>query len=209
MKKFILGLLMVLGLLGAAGAAPVPADDAVGQKTQAYFDDVFAKLKLAADQQPDAATFREAMKPVVAGVPGVFGGSFIDKKWVIRQVLFPSHFLARGFDLKGVSQLHYFQDKLKEAPGPQLSEPAHGNLMQPRLIAMRYPVIKDGKVAGLVSVMVRTPFFLKAVGLDQAKAYKIICLGKEAESVGTLGENYKEFKLALPSTEWVIKYKMQ
>ncbi|MBF0569434.1 MAG: hypothetical protein HQL18_01495 [Candidatus Omnitrophica bacterium] len=208
MKRWFLGVTMALVMAGAAWATPVPADDAVGQKVQAYFDDAFAKLKLAADRQPNYLTFREAMKPVVAGVPGVFGGSFIDDKWVIRQVLFPSHFLARGFDLKGVRELHYFQEKMKEAPGPQLSEPAHGSIAQPRLIAMRYPVVKDGKVAGLVSMMVRTPFFLKAVGLEQAKAYKIICLGKEAESHGTLGTDYKEVRLSLPSTEWVIQYRM-
>ena len=208
MKKLFLGLLVFFGIAGGVMAAPVPADDAVGQRTQAYFDDVFAKLKLAADKQPDYLTFRDAMKPVVAGVPGIFGGSFIDGNWVIRQVLFPSHFLARGFDLKGVKELHYFQERLKSAPGPQLSEPAHGSLVQPRLIAMRYPVIKDGKVIGLVSMMVRTPFFLKAVGLDKAKAYKIICLGKEAEVHGVLGERYNEVKLSLPSTEWVIQYTM-
>ncbi|MBF0331578.1 MAG: hypothetical protein HQL17_06540 [Candidatus Omnitrophica bacterium] len=208
MKRVILGVLFLCGVSGAVWAAPVPADDVVGQKTEAYFNDVFGKLKLAADAKPDHLTFRQAMKPVVAGVPGLFGGSFIDENWVIRQVLFPSHFLARGFDLKGVAPLHYFQQKLKEAPGPQLSEPAHGSIVQPRLIAMRYPVIKDGKVTGLVSMMVRTPFFVKAVGLDKAKAYKIICLGKEAEAYGTLGENYKEVKLSLPSTEWVIQYRM-
>ncbi len=208
MKKFLLGILVMLAMASAGWAAPVPADDVVGQKVEAYFGDVFGKLKLAADRQPDYLTFRDAMKPVVAGVPGIFGGSFIDSNWVIRQVLFPSHFLARGFDLKGVKELKYFQAKLKEAPGPQLSEPAHGNIAQPRLIAMRYPVIKDGKVIGLVSMMVRTQAFLKAVGLDQAKAYKIICLGKEAEAQGVLGNHYKEFKLLLPATEWIIQYKM-
>ena len=208
MRKFLLGVGVFFMMSGLSWAAPLPADDEVGQKAQAYFDDVFAKLKLAADAQPNYLTFRQAMKPVIAGVPGVFGGSFIDENWVIRQVLFPSHFLARGFDLKGVAQLHYFQQKLKEAPGPQLSEPAHGSIAQPRLIAMRYPVVKDGKVVGLVSMMVRTQFFLKAIGLDKAKAYKIICLGKEAESRGILGDNYKEVKLTLPSTEWIIQYKL-
>jgi len=208
LRQMLFAVLCAAGLMGAAGAAVVPANDAVGVKTQAYFDDVFAKLKVAADVPADARNFRTAMKPVVAGVPGVFGGSYIDDKWVIREVLFPSHFLARGFDLKGVAPLHYFQQKLTEAPGPQLSEPAHGSLVQPRLIAMRYPVIKDGKVTGLVSMMLRTPFFLKAVGLDKAKAYKIICLGREAESAGVLGAAYNEVKLTLPSTEWVIQYRL-
>ncbi|MEI8011170.1 MAG: hypothetical protein WCI27_01630 [Candidatus Omnitrophota bacterium] len=208
MKRVFIGMMFVFCMTVAAWAAPVPPDDMIGQRVQVYFDDIFAKLKIVADAQPDYTTFRQAMAPVVAGVPGVFGGSFIDENWVIRQVLFPSHFLARGFDLKGVVPLHYFQQKLKEAPGPQLSEPAHGSMVQPRLIAMRYPVMKDGKVTGLVSMMLRTPFFLKAVGLDKAKAYKIICLGQEAESYGTLGDHYREVTLSLPSTAWVIQYRM-
>ena len=30
--------------------------------------------------------------------------------------------------------------------------------------------MKDGKFVGIVSMMVRTPFFLRAVGLEKAKA---------------------------------------
>lgn len=206
MRKLGLIVFMFLCLTGWSYAAVSPSDDPVGVKVQAYFDNAFSKLKLAADKQPNYLTFRGAMKPVIEGVPGVFGGSFIDENWVIRQVLYPSHFLARGFDLKSVKELKYFQDKLKTEPGPQLSEPGHGSIAQPRLIAMRYPIIKDGKPAGLVSMMVRTEFFLKAVGLDKAKAYQIICLGKEAESRGVLGDKFKEIKLSLPSTDWIIRY---
>jgi hypothetical protein len=208
MRKVVIGLLFLVCLSFRVEAAVVPSDDPVGQKVDVYFSDTFAKLKLAADAVSGPADFRKAMRPVITGVPGIFGGSYIDENWVIREVLFPSHFLARGFDLKGVGELHYFQDKLKEEPGAQLSEPAHGSIAQPRLIAMRYPIQKDGKVQGLVSMMVRTTFFLKAVGLDKAKAYEIICLGKSAETHGTLGDDYKEIRLSLPSTEWVIRYRM-
>lgn len=208
MKKIVLGTLFLVAAASLGTAAVVPANDPVGQKVEVYFNDAFAKLGLAADAVSGPAGFRKAMKPVIEGVPGVFGGSYIDDNWVIREVLFPSHFLARGFDLKGVAELHYFQDKLKEVPGPQLSEPAHGSIAQPRLIAMRYPIIKDGKIKGLVSMMVRTSFFLKAVGLDKARAYEIICLGKQAEIHGTLGKDYKEVRVSLPSTEWVIRYRL-
>ena len=91
-------------------------------------------------------------------------------------------------------------------PAPQLSEPGHGNLVQPRLIAMRYPVVKNGKMTSMVSMMIRTEAFLKAVKIDTCKAYKFTCLGKEAESSGTLSKAAKEVKVELPSTEWVIQY---
>jgi hypothetical protein len=182
------------------------AADDMQQKVQVYFDDMFSKLKIIADQQPTAANFRQVAQPVLKSVPGLFGGSYIDDQWVIRQSLFAVHAMARGFSLKGVKELHYFQEKMKESPGPQLSEPGHGSMVQPRLIAMRYPVIKDGKVVGIASMMVRTGSFLRAVGLDDVKAYKIICLGKVAEEHGKLSDKFKEFKIALPSTEWVIQY---
>jgi hypothetical protein len=176
------------------------------QKVQAYFDDVFSKLKTVADAQPTVANFRQVAQPVLKTVPGLFGGSYIDENWVIRQSLFAIHAMARGFDLKGVAELKYFQEKMKESPGPQLSEPGHGSIVQPRLIAMRYPVMKDGKVVGIASMMVRTEFFIRAVGLDKVKAFKIICLGKLAEQRGVMSAQFKEFKISLPSTEWTIQY---
>jgi hypothetical protein len=182
------------------------AADDMQQKVQIYFDDMFSKLKTIADQQPTAANFRQIAQPVLKSVPGLFGGSYIDDQWVIRQSLFAIHAMARGFSLKGVKELQYFQEKMKEAPGPQLSEPGHGSIVQPRLIAMRYPVMKEGKVVGIASMMVRTGSFTRAVGLDDVKAYKIICLGKVAEEHGKLSDKFKEFKIALPSTEWVIQY---
>jgi len=202
-------LILTLGLLVSfllIQTSRAQAADDIQQKVQVYFDEMFAKLKVVADQQPNAANFRQIAQPVLKSIPGLFGGSYIDQDWVIRQSLFASHAMARGFSLKGVKELHYFQDKMKEAPGPQLSEPGHGSIVQPRLIAMRYPVMKDGKVVGIASMMVRTGFFTRAVGLDDVKAYKIICLGKVAEEHGKLSDKFKEFKIALPSTEWVIQY---
>ena len=204
-RAFIVSLVLLF-LFFIPQVARAQAADDMQKKVQVYFDDIFLKLKTIAHQQPTVANFRQISQPVLKSVPGLFGGSYIDDKWVIRQSLFAIHAMARGFDLKGVAELHYFQQKMKDAPGPQLSEPGHGNLMQPRLIAMRYPVLKDGKVEGIVSVMVRTPAFLRAVGLDKAKAYKIICLGKLAEQYGVMPEKFTEFKVSLPSTEWLIQY---
>ncbi len=205
MKRFIITLCLMATFV-FFGALSVSAADDVGQKTQEYFDALFSKMKIVAEQHPDAATYRELMRPVAKEIPGFFGGSFVDSNWVIRQVFHPSHFLARGFDLKGVKELSYFIEKMKTSPGPQLSEPAHGSLVQPRLISLRYPVIDNGKVDGIISMFVYTNDFLKNVGLDDARAYRITCLGKVAEERGKLSESHRTVKVDLPSTEWVIEY---
>ncbi len=206
MKTRILALLALGALPFAAAAQVQPPDDPVGQATAAYFAKTFADLKAVADRQPTKDTFRAAMKPLEDATDGFFGGSFIDTDFVIREVYHPRDFLARGFDLKKVKQLDYFWDLMRKNPTPQLSEPGHGNIVQPRLIAMRYPVMKDGKLAAVVSFFVRTEAFLKAVGLGDAKGYRIVCRGVLAEEDGKLGSNPKRVTVALPANEWVIEY---
>jgi hypothetical protein len=208
MKKIYFALI-VSAIAIALIAKPVPKEDTIGKKVRAYFDEIFAGLKAAAEKQPTAETFRETMRPVVAKVGGLFGGSYIDTDWIIREVLFRSHFLARGYDLKEVKELDYFREQMKKKPAPQLSEPVAGGIIQPGLITMRYPVMKDGHLIGIISIMVRTDSFLKAVGLDKVKAFKIICREIEAESRGTLSASPKTVTLSLPSTTWTIKYDMQ
>ena len=115
-------------------------------------------------------------------------------------------FLAVGFDLKRVGELDYFWKLMQVKPEPQLSEPGHGSLIQPRLVAMRYPIVVNGTFKGIVSVMLHTDAVLDAVGLGSCSAFKIVCLGKLAEEKGTLAPGYHESKLALPSTEWVIQF---
>jgi hypothetical protein len=95
---------------------------------------------------------------------------------------------------------------MRKSPSPQLSEPGHGNLVQPRLIAMRYPVMKEGKLDSVVSIMVRTEAFLAAVGLDKATAYRITCRGVVAEEKGDLGATPRAVTLARPANEWLIEY---
>lgn len=184
-----------------------PNDDAIGSKTVEYFKDIFEKMgKVAAKDPADASTFRDAMKSIAQGTKGFYGGTLVDSNWKIVQVYYKSHFLAVGFDLKGVKELKGFVTKMKDSPGPQLSEPGHGSLVQPRLIAMRYPVIKDGQMTKMVSMMIETDAFLKAVGLDQCKAYRITCLDKVAEEKGKLSKSPAKVRLKLPATEWVIEY---
>ena len=200
---------LMLGMLAlpfAASAQVQPPDDPVGQATAAYFAKTFADLKAVADQQPTKESFREDMKPLAEGTDGFFGGSFIDTDFVIREVYYPRDFLARGFDLKKVEQLDYFWDLMRKDPTPQLSEPGHGNIVQPRLIAMRYPVLKDGKLAAVVSFFVRTQSFLETIGLGDAKAYRITCRGVVAEEDGKLGDHPKAVTVSLPANEWLIEY---
>ena len=190
---------------GAVWAADPDADE-MAAKVKAYFEQRFTDLGGVAEKRPTAETFREAMAPVAEGTPGFFGGTLIDANFVIREVYYKRDFLARGFDLKKVRQLDGFWALMRKAPAPQLSEPGHGNIVQPRLIAMRYPVLVDGKLENIVSMMVRTEKFLEATGLDRCKAFRITCLGQPAEEKGTLSGSPHEVKLDLPSTDWVIQY---
>jgi hypothetical protein len=206
MKTRIPALIALFALTGAALAQVQPPADPVGKATAEYFAKTFANLKAVADQQPTKDTFREAMKPLEEATAGFFGGSFIDTDFVIREVYYPRDFLARGFDLRKVKQLDYFWDLMRKNPTPQLSEPGHGNIVQPRLIAMRYPVLKDGKLAAVVSFFVRTQSFLEAIGLGDAKGYRITCRGVVAEEDGKLGDHPKAVTVSLPANEWLIEY---
>ena len=206
MKQRLAALAALLALPFAAPAQIQPPDDPVGIAVVAYFATNFANLKAVADLQPTPDSFRDAMKPLAEATPGFFGGSIIDTDFVIREVYFPRDFLARGFDLKKVKQLEYFWDLMRKEPTPQLSEPGHGNIVQPRLIAMRYPVLKDGKLASVVSFFVRTESFLDAVGLGKAKAYRITCRGVVAEEDGKLGDQPRSVAVSLPANDWLIEY---
>ena len=205
LTKTMLCVLAVTGLAAfAAQAAPTEAE--LKASVEAYFNDLFQRLGKAAEQSPTEDTFREIVRPHIEKIDGLFGATYINADWEIRQVFFKRDFLAVGFSLKKVKELDAFRKLMDEKPAPQLSEPGHGNIMQPRLIALRYPILKDGKMAGMVSMMIRTEDFLKAVKLDTCKAYAFTCLGKQAESKGTLSPSHKRVALALPSTEWVIEY---
>lgn len=196
---------MAVGLMASVAQA-APSETELKASVEGYFADLFQRLGKAAEKSPTEDTFREVMKPQIEKIDGLFGATLINADWEIRQVYFKRDFLAVGFSLKKVKELDAFRKLMDEKPAPQLSEPGHGNIVQPRLIALRYPMIKDGKMTGMVSMMIRTDAFLKAVKLDTCKAFKFICRGKEAESKGTLTDAKKELKLALPSTEWVIQY---
>lgn len=202
MKPFII----IALLLTALAVQAAQTDDPVGIAIEKYFDAAFARLGKVAAQKPTVESFRDAMQPCVEATDGFFGGTLIDADYTIRQTFFKRNALARGFSLRKVKQLDWFWEQMDKNPAPQLSEPGHGSLIQPRLIAMRYPILTGGKLQGVVSMMVRTERFLEAVGLDRCRAYKIICRGTPAEEKGDLSANPREVKLVLPSTEWVIQY---
>lgn len=201
----------VLGAVVFAIAFPVtgltqpdPVASNMQHRVKTYFDQRFTDLKEVADRNPTVETFRRAMKSVAEKTEGFFGGTLIDPDFVIRQVYFKRNFLARGYDLKKVEPLVDFARRMKAHPAPQLSEPAHGNILQPRLVAMRYPVVHDGKLVNIVSMMIRTEAFLKETGLDAAKSFRIVCRGTLAEERGDLSDSPHEFALDLPSTRWQI-----
>lgn len=200
---------ILMVVMAAMGAANIRADDDGSRMASAvsnYVAGVMKGLQAVAAQQPTEDTFRAQMKPFMENTPGVFGASLIDTNFVIRAVYYRRDFLAVGFDLKKVHELDYFWALMKKKPEPQLSEPGHGSLIQPRLVAMRYPVIVNGQFKGIVSAMIHTDDFLEAVGLDRCSAFKIICLGKLAEQKGELARDHHETKLSLPSTEWMIQF---
>lgn len=197
---------MTAAWLSASAASAAPTEAELKASVEEYFNDLFGRLELAAAQSPTEETFRTVMKPHIGKLDGLFGATLINADWEISQVYFRGDFLAVGYSLKKVGELDVFRKKMEEKPGPQLSEPAHGNIMQPRLISLRYPILQGGKMTGMVSIMMRTKTFLKAVGLDACKAYRITCLDKEAERKGTLTDAKKEVRLSLPSTEWLIEY---
>lgn len=208
MMKKKMGVLMVLTTVAflSPAFADKAADDMAAAVTR-YVASVMKGLREVAEQQPTVETFRTQMKPFMDATPGVFGASLIDTNFVIRQVYYRRDFLAVGFDLKRVHELDLFWKLMQQKPDAQVSEPGHGSLIQPRLVAMRYPVLVDGQLKGIVSAMLHTDDFLKGAGLGSCSAFKIICLGKLAEEKGDLGNSYHECKIALPSTEWVIQFK--
>ena len=192
--------------LAVCPAQAAPTEVELKAAVETYFNDLFQRLGKVAEQSPTEDTFRDLMRPQIEKIDGLFGATLINADWEIRAVYFKRDFLAVGFSLKKVKELDGFRKLMEEKPAPQLSEPGHGNIMQPRLVAMRFPMVKDGKMTGMVSMMIRTEAFLKAVKLDTCKAFKFTCLGKEAESKGTLTDARKQVKLALPSTEWIIEF---
>ena len=202
----LLSLAATIGLFACDVWAEAPEEAVLKTAVETYFNDLFERLGKVAEQAPTKASFRKMMKPQIEKIDGLFGATLIDEDWEIRAVYFKRDFLAVGFSLKKVKELDGFRTLMAKSPAPQLSEPGHGSIVQPRLIALRYPMLKDGKMTGMVSMMIRTESFLKAVGLTNCKAYTITCQDKEAESEGTLSEQHKEVKISLPSTEWVIQY---
>jgi len=206
MRAVIFGAVLMFAAAATAGEPNSPQDK-IGKNVQKYFDTVFAGLKAVADKKPTVDTFREAMAPFEGKTAGFYGGTLIDKNFVIVQVYYRTHFLAKGFDLKKVAELKDFWKQMKTDPKPQLSEPGHGSIMQPKLIAMRYPVLDaDKKLVCIVSTMIRTENFLADSGLDKCTAYRITCLGKVAEENGVLSSKCRKVSLSLPSTTWVIEY---
>ena len=189
---------------GQLQAEPTKAE--LKTAVEMYFSNLVDRLDQAVKQSPTEATFRSVMKSPLDQIDGLYGASLIDSDWVIKQVYFKNDFLAVGYSLKKVKELDDFRKLMADTPSPQLSEPGHGSALQPRLISLRYPLLQDGKMTRMISIMIRTDAFLKAVKLDTCPAYEITCRGKVAERKGTLSQSPKEVVISLPATEWIIRY---
>jgi hypothetical protein len=202
--RLILASALLLSSGRGVQAAPTEAELKAAFET--YFADLFQRLGTVAGQKPTEATFRDLMQPQIGTIDGLFGATLINADWEIRQVYFKRDYLAVGFDLKKVDELRGFREQMTTDPAPQLSEPGRGGFMRPRLISLRYPILENGSMTGMVSLMIRTEAFLKQVKLDTCNAFTITCLGQETERKGTLGASPRLIQLALPSTEWVIAF---
>lgn len=197
-------LLVVLLVAARANAAPVATQ--MVASVQAYFTNLVGRLEQAATNAPTAQTFREVMRPHVAGLDGFYDASLISADWIILQVYDRSHFLGVGYDLKDVPELDAFRTHMAATPGPQVSEPASGGWMSPRLISVRVPVRVDGRVTNILSLMVRTEFFLRAVGLADCRAFAITCGDKATERKGKLSPSATRVEVPLPATRWILEY---
>ena len=205
-RRCLIPCLLAVGGLTASPVQAVPTEGELKTAVETYFSDLFGKLGEAAKQAPTEATFRSVMKSPLDKIDGLYGASLIDANWVIIQVYFKRDFLAVGYSLKKVKELDTFRKLMTETPSPQLSEPGHGTALQPRLISLRYPLLQDGKMTRMVSIMIRTDSFLKAVKLDTCSAYEITCRGQVTEKKGKLSESPQNVILSLPATEWIIRY---
>lgn len=204
MRRSSLAVAIALSLAVRAEAAPVATQ--LVASVQAYFTNIVGRLEQVATNAPTAETFRGVLKPAVASLDGFYDASLLSADWIILQVGDPSHFLGVGYDLKKVKALDPFRGRMAEAPGPQVSEPAAGGWMSPRLISVRVPVRVEGNVVRIVSLMVRTDAFLKAVGLADCRAFAITCGEVKAERKGKLTPAATRVEVPLPATRWVIEY---
>lgn len=193
-----------LAVAGRAWSAPTEAE--LAQAVRGYFAGLFQRMERVAGKAPTEESFREVLRAEFKDVPGLFGASLIDGDWTIRQVLHRRDALAVGYSLKDVKELDAFRKAMAEHPGPQLSEPAHGGLLQPRLISLRQPILENGNMVRMVSVLMRTEAFLEATGLDRCKAYAISCQGKVAEREGKLSDARRNLTVELPATTWTIEF---
>ncbi len=184
----------------------MPPPDPVGAAVSNTLAQVFDRLAAAAAQQPTAATYRQVFTPLARNLDGLYGGSYIDTNFVIREVLYARHALARGVDLKRVPELTGFWALMQTNPAPQLSEPARGGIASPRLVSMRQPILREGRLTGILSAMLRTETLLRAAELDRCRAFRITCQGRVAEASGTLSAAPRTVTLTLPSTVWLIEY---
>ncbi len=193
---------VVTGLTGVV-------EDPMQKCVQGYFGKHVKLLSVVAKQQPTKKTFRKIMKPLVKDLSGFCEATLLDTGFVIRHTYYRRHRLAVGYDLKNVDSLKVFYEMMQKNPMPQISGPTKAKLMTPSVIVLRYPILQDKDLIGVVSLMVSTDDFLEDVKLADCKAYRIRCSDGIEMSKGTLSEGCRKTEVALPSAEWIIEYDPQ
>jgi len=200
----LMTLITVLPQLASRAQAAV--DVTPERRIEAFFAPSFKLLAEVAAKEPDKKSFRKAIKPVVEKTEGFAGATLLDSDFVIRKTYRRSHAAAVGYDLKKTPSLKKFCEEMKKKPAAQISHPTRPRLLQPSVVVLRQPVMKDGKLTGVLSLMILTDTFLEQCGLDSCPAYKVHCSDGYTFSKGKLSRDPRHGVAHLPSATWTIDY---
>ena len=200
----VMTLIMLLPCVASRAQSAV--DMPLERRVEAFFQPPCKVLAEAAAKEPDKKSFRKVMKPVVEKTEGFAGATLLDPDFVIRKTYRRSHAAAVGYDLKKTPSLKKFCEEMKKKPVPQISHPTRPRLMQPSVIVLRQPVINDGKLTGVLSLMILADEFLEKSGLADCPAYKVKCSDGYTFSKGKLSREHRHGVARLPSATWTIDY---
>jgi hypothetical protein len=206
--KTIVALVIALALNASAFAAHLPEDDAVGKKVDRYFERLGIELQASADKKPTSKTFASDIKNVVWTNEDLCGAYFLDTDWIVRKSLFPLQIFMVGHDYRTDPSLDHYRTMVTAFREPKLLAPMPRTFIRPGRITMTCPVFDALRVTGYLSVEVSTQRWLNAVGLDRAKAYRIVCDGKESLKKGKIPFEHHTVTMSMFSSTWVIEYVM-
>ena len=190
----------------AVRAGCVAAQDPVQAQLQNAAQKYIEILASVARQQPTPKTFCDIMAPFVTGLEGFRGATLLAPDFIIQQVYYKRHVGGIGYDVKSHDSLKRFYTMMREAPAPQVSGPTRARLWRPSYIALRYPIMRDGSLAGVVSLFVGTETLLQGTALADCSAFRISCSDVEPVAKGNLSPHCRRIVVELPSTAWTVEY---